>query len=153
MGSVWDGNVSQDAYSYFLKAIPRNLRDDTVRFQDYSDPSKVTIKGTSASDYVVLGSGDKLAKLTGAPKGFDTVETGSSINISGTGFRGVNLTGDSNAKVTGSALGDVIAGNDGNNSVKAGRGNDVASGGDGRDSIFGEDGRDSLFGDAGNDSL
>jgi Ca2+-binding RTX toxin-like protein len=153
VGSVWDGNVSPEAYSYFLRGIKSNLRDDTLQFRDFSDPSQSIVKGTSASDYVVLGSGDKLAKLTGAPKGFDTVETSGSINISGTGFRGVNLTGDSNAKVTGSTLGDLISGNDGNNSVKAGRGNDIVAGGDGRDSIFGEDGRDSLFGDAGNDSI
>ena len=106
LGSVWDGNVSPESYSYFLRGIASNLRDDTLRFRDFSGSSRDIVKGTSASDYVVLGSGDKLAKLTGAPKGFDIVETSGSINISGTGFRGVVLTGDSNAKVTGSALGD-----------------------------------------------
>jgi Ca2+-binding RTX toxin-like protein len=153
LASAFDGAVSPDAYSYFLRSLPSNLRDDTVVRRDFSGPSHSTVKGTSASDYVVLGSGDKLAQLKGAPKGFDTVETSGSINISGTGFRGVVLTGEANAKVTGSKLGDLIAGNDGNNTVKAGHGNDVVAGGDGRDSIFGDDGRDSLFGDAGNDSL
>ena len=42
MGSVWDGNVSSEAYSYFLKAIPRNLRDDPLRFRDFSGSSKVS---------------------------------------------------------------------------------------------------------------
>lgn len=153
--SAFDGHVSSEAYSAFLRAIPKSDGRESYKTTDLSlNPAGTTFKNTSANDYVVLGGGDKLSKTPGgSAKGFDIVETSGSINIANTGFRGVVLTGDANASVTGGKLDDVIAGNDGNNKIKAGSGDDVVAGGLGNDSLYGENGDDTLFGDAGDDYL
>ncbi|MGO4706852.1 calcium-binding protein [Microvirga sp. 2MCAF38] len=146
--------VSSDAFSQILKNIPGSARNAQLVLNDASlKASAQTVKGTSKSDYVILGANDKLAKITGAAKGYDIVQAEKSIDISNTGFRGVVLTGSSNASVKGSALADNIVGNAGKNAIKAGLGNDVVSGGDGNDTIFGEAGNDKLFGDAGDDKI
>ncbi|WP_198411732.1 calcium-binding protein [Microvirga flavescens] len=137
-----------------MKNIPGGSKNANLVVNDASAKASAQIvKGTKASDLVILGANDKLAKITGAAKGYDIVQTAKSIDIAGTGFRGVLVTGSANATVKGSALADSIVGNAGKNTIKAGLGNDVVSGGDGNDSLFGDAGNDKLFGDAGDDKI
>lgn len=154
VGSAFEGVLSSAAYSYFLNAIPGAVQAQGLETADLSvtRPGEA-FEGTSASDYVILGLGDRLAKHVGASEGFDIVQSASAVNIDGTGFRGVILTGEKNVGVTGSADDDIISGNDGNNLLKGGDGRDFIAGGDGNDHLDGGTGNDSLFGDAGNDAL
>jgi Ca2+-binding RTX toxin-like protein len=154
VASAFEGVVSNEAASYFLNAIPKDLQDDALNTVDLSQgkPGEAFV-GTAGSDYVTLGLGDRLSKKVDGVDGFDIVETGAAIKLAGTGFRGAILTGDKNIGATGSDLGDAIVGNSGNNIIKTGLGDDVASGGDGDDRLEGGEGDDTLFGDAGNDFL
>lgn len=154
VSSAFTGAVSDEAASYFLNAIPRDLQDDVLNTVDLSQsrPGEAFV-GTAGSDYVVLGLGDRLSKKVDGVDGFDIVETGAAIKLDGTGFRGAILTGDKNIGATGSDLGDAIVGNSGNNIIRTGLGDDVAAGGAGNDRLEGGEGDDTLFGDAGNDIL
>ncbi len=153
-GAFFQSEVSPAAYSYMLRNIPAAERNAPLKLVDGSTSTYAsTFKPTSKSDYVILGRGDKLGKLVGEAKGYDVVETGSSVNLAGTGFKGVVLTGTINATVKGGDLNENIVGNDGKNTVRASDGNDIVSGGNGNDSLFGDAGDDKLFGDAGNDKI
>jgi hypothetical protein len=65
----------------------------------------------------------------------------------------VYLLGNQNIEVSGSALSDMIIGNQGNNIMHGGGGDDVMYGGGGNDTLFGQSGNDLLVGSAGNDFL
>jgi Ca2+-binding RTX toxin-like protein len=154
VGSAFDGQVSSAAYASFLAAISATGQSvETIVEDDRSATPGERVAGTEASDYIVLGLGDRLDKSGDASGGFDVVQTGAAVNLEGTGFQGVVLTGDKNIGATGGGEDNVIAGNSGNNVLKGGAGNDVIAGGDGNDRLDGGIGDDTLFGDAGDDVL
>ncbi|MBM1171276.1 calcium-binding protein [Microvirga arabica] len=154
IGSAYDGKVSSDAYASFLAAVAASgaSAQDMVS-RDYTANPGERVGGTAGSDYVTLGLGDRLDKFAGPSDGFDVVQAEAAVNLEGTGFDGVVLTGDKNIGATGSSENNVIAGNSGNNGLKGGAGADVIAGGDGNDRLDGGIGDDTLFGDAGNDVL
>lgn len=152
--SAFDSYVSEGAQSFFLNNIPEQFRNQKFAEHDLSasKPGEA-FEGTGASDYVILGLGDRLANQSGDPQGYDMVQTGAAINLNGTGFSGAILTGDKNIGATGNADDNAIAGNAGNNLLRGEAGDDVMAGNDGNDRLDGGDGSDTLFGDAGDDVL
>jgi serralysin len=134
------------------------------------------IGGDSNDIYVVDNTGDKIVELS--DQGLDTVLSSVTYSLADTDGAGPNggqvenltLTGNANINATGSAIGNHLLGNDGNNKISGGSGNDSIEGGGGNDNITagvsslktgqtdndtvsGGDGNDKVTGDAGNDSL
>ena len=85
--------------------------------------------------------------------------TGSVIDASNVTFDGFNeadilfALGDGNDNVTGSTLGDVIAGGAGFDDLSGGNGDDTITGGADDDSLNGNAGADTIEGGDGNDTI
>ena len=106
-----------------------------------------TLVGGSGNDYYIVGTGDVINTDTG---GVDTIETGSTIDISGTSafksLENVSLSGSSAANITGNDSANRLTGNSGDNSVSGGKGNDIIdTGAGGTDTLVGGDGNDTFI--------
>jgi len=128
-----------------------------------------TLTGGLGDDtYVVDGFSDTIIENAG--EGSDTIESSVSWTL-GANIETLDLTGTANIDGTGTALGETIIGNDGNNvltgnggldtlrgeggadTLNGGSAYDKLYGGDGDDVINAGDGGDHVQGDAGNDTL
>lgn len=106
--------------------------------------------GAGDDRYVVENAGDVVLELAG--EGTDTVETSKSLTLGDHVENLIALSGedwfdgprDGDIDLTGNALGNRIAGNNGWNRISGGDGDDVLSGGGGHDWIDGGTGVDTL---------
>jgi Ca2+-binding RTX toxin-like protein len=117
-----------------------------------------TIFGLGGNDLILGGSG---ADTINGGSGTDTSSYSDSFAavvvslISNEGFGGT-AEGDTLGSIenlTGSAFGDFLVGNDGNNVLTGLEGNDTLKGGGGADTLFGDSGSDTLKGGGGADTL
>ena len=99
-----------------------------------------TLVGGANNDYYIVNGGDTVTEAAGG--GFDTVESSADFTLDDN-LENLTLTGSA-VNGTGSAVANVIVGNNGTN---------VLSGLGGNDSIYGNYGTDTLDGGDGNDTL
>ncbi|MCA0434776.1 MAG: M10 family metallopeptidase C-terminal domain-containing protein [Proteobacteria bacterium] len=122
--------------------------------------------GGDGNDTIIAGLGQDTSIGGNGTDTFDVSATGASRNYidlaqgyanfyvntaGGTVIHTQGLSGFEN--VTGSALGDIIVGNDLANLIKGGAGSDDIHGGGGNDMIESGDGWDQVFGEGGDDTL
>ncbi|NJO55091.1 MAG: cadherin-like domain-containing protein, partial [Rhodospirillales bacterium] len=117
-----------------------------------------TVNGGGGND-IILGDAGADMLIGGA--GIDQVTYASSasavtVTLDGSVCSGGDAEGDTLSgieQVIGSAFGDMLTGDDGDNAFLGGAGNDTVNGGGGSDWLLGDAGNDNLIGDAGADTL
>ncbi|KAA5599559.1 ExeM/NucH family extracellular endonuclease [Blastochloris sulfoviridis] len=117
-----------------------------------------TLVGNDGNDYLVGGAGaDTLIGGAGIDTAvFSTAGSGVIVNLAtgqGSGGDAAGDTYDSIEQVIGSAFGDTLIGDDGDNVFQAGAGDDTVNGGGGNDIIYAGAGADAQNGGAGTDRV
>jgi Ca2+-binding RTX toxin-like protein len=119
----------------------------------------ILIGGNGHDSYVVDNAGDKIVEAAGAAGGGDAVFSFVDYTL-GANVENLFQSGTDDIDGTGSAVGNILSGNDGNNilsglggndSMRGGKGDDLLLGGDGIDRLNFSAGRDTLIGGAGAD--
>lgn len=114
------------------------------------------INGGDGED-IIEGTNDSFADTFNGGNGFDTLSYANAtalVSINTTTATGSSINTDNHSgfeNFIGSAYGDSITGNTGNNFIWGGAGADTLRGGDGADTLYGEDGDDVFIGGTGND--
>ncbi|BBF93624.1 ExeM/NucH family extracellular endonuclease [Blastochloris tepida] len=117
-----------------------------------------TLIGYDGNDYLIGGAGaDVLVGGAGIDTAvFSTAGSGVTVNLAtgrGSGGDAEGDTYDSIEQIIGSAYGDTLTGDDGDNVFQAGAGNDTVNGGGGNDIIYAGAGADAQNGGAGIDRV
>ncbi|PVE26429.1 hypothetical protein DC522_01305 [Microvirga sp. KLBC 81] len=133
-------------------AINKTLPRGFVEFENFhrGRSSAETFRGTRGNDVFIVGAGDRVA-FSG---GYDAVVTDQTFSI-GTALNvgTVQLTGSTNASITGSSLKNNLMGNAGNNVIRGGDGVDILAGNAGNDALYGGYKNDIVLGGEGNDRV
>ena len=114
----------------------------------------VLIGGTSSDNYHLFAddANDKVVELAGGG-GNDTVFSLLANYTLTANVESLILQGTGDINGTGNALGNLMAGNDGNNHLSGGGGNDFIAGGKGDDVLHGDAGNDDVEGQEGDDTI
>ena len=108
------------------------------------------LAGGAGGDVLNGGNGNDTADYSASPGAVtaDLLSTGAGADAAGDTYVSVeNLIGSNNA------IGDILAGTDGNNTIVGLDGGDNISGRGGDDSLYGGSGGDAIAGEAGNDTI
>lgn len=123
-----------------------NSGDDTLNGGLGAD---MLIGGSGRDTFIIDDTGDV---ISGSTRGHDLILSSVSLTMA-RGFEDLTLTGTDDINAIGTARGNTITGNEGDNIIIADGGRDTVAGGDGDDIISGGASRDTLDGDDGNDTL
>jgi trimeric autotransporter adhesin len=111
------------------------------------------MQGGNGNDfYYVDNVLDTVIEGTGAGSGYDRVNSTVTFTL-GANIDRLDLQGSTNINGTGNALGNIMYGNSGNNTLNGLAGGDFMQGNDGNDTLNGGAGFDALYGGSGNDVL
>lgn len=109
-------------------------KDDDV-FDGRGGTFDGTVSGGIGNDTFMLGDKHtQISEFSGG--GFDTMKAGFSFTLADNVEQG-SLTGSKNLKLSGTANGDLLFGNNGDNVIHGGAGSDFINGGRGDDRLFG----------------
>ncbi|MCY1265185.1 RTX calcium-binding nonapeptide repeat (4 copies) [compost metagenome] len=144
-GGIGDDNLSGGDGNDFING------EDGNDFLNGGAGNDQMLGGVGNDTYRVDSAGDVLIELTG--EGADSVQTSLASFTLGANVEHLLYLGAANFTGNGNALGNVITGGTGNDSLNGGDGNDTLMGGLGNDVLTGGAGNDAMVGGVGNDTF